>query len=183
MALQDFLKGKQIITVSVTQALEIRAVDLAGNASGIVITKNCNSSGGTLSYDNSKGWICVKDKIQQDSTCQESYQDTCTERYTTTCPKTCTGTNSAICYNNVKCASGRNCSCGWYCATGWAGAGCYNSIPYDCSTTYTYDCSYSCEQTRTYTCTKTRNVACKVDACPSGFNWYVQGSTCYKAAD
>ncbi len=175
--------GKQTITVSVTQALEIRAVDLAGNASGIVITKNCNSSGGTLSYDNSKGWICVKDKIQQDSTCQESYQDTCTERYTTTCPKTCTGTNSATCYNNVKCASGRNCSCGWYCATGWAGAGCYNSIPYDCSTTYTYDCSYSCEKTRTYACTKTRNVACKVDACPSGFNWYVQGSTCYKAAD
>lgn len=191
--------GKQTITAAANQTIEIRAVDWAGNTSGTVLTKNCNTSGGTLTYDSNKGWICVKNKIQQDSTCQEqyqttcseNYQTTCTENYTTTCPRTCTGTNSATCYNNVKCASGRNCSCGWYCATGWAGAGCYNSIPYDCSTTYTYDCSYSCQKTRSYTCTKTRdytctktrNVACKVDACPSGFSWYVSGSTCYKAAD
>ena len=174
--------GTSPITITTSSPVEIRAVDNAGNASGVAYTRHCNTSGGTLTYDNSKGWICVKDKIQVDSTCTETYWDTCSKWVSKTCYDedcyTCTGQ----CSKNSWCGTSGGQWC-WYCATGWNGPGYYRTDYYDCEDTccdtYSYDCGY----TSYYDCEKTRNYSCKKDACPSGFSWYVSGSTCYKTAD
>ena len=64
--------NKSTITAAFSDVIEIRAVDYAGNVSSAVVTRHCNNSGGSLKYDDSIGWICLKDKIQVDGTCIES---------------------------------------------------------------------------------------------------------------
>lgn len=106
--------NKEQITITTDIPLEIRAVDKSGNISSSAVTRHCNISGGTLTDDPSRGYICVKSTIMVSSTC----------------PEECSGT----CFNNVPCSGG------WQSDTGWAGSGTYCSIPYDC----TYPCSQPC---------------------------------------
>ena len=132
---------KSTITATFSNAIEIRAVDYAGNVSSTVLTKNCNNSGGSLKYDDNKGWICLKDKIQVSSTCSR--------------------VESGTCFRNDCCPSS---SPGSFNGNGhlWKPCGSMCSYPYSCETTVTYDC--------------------KIDKCPEGFDWYEEGSTCYKTA-
>jgi hypothetical protein len=174
--------GTSPITITTSTPAEIRAVDNAGNASGVAYTRHCNTSGGTLTYDNSKGWICVKDKIQVDSTCSETYWDTCSKRVSKTCYEEVCSPCVKECTKNSWCGTTQGQWC-WYCATGWNGPGYYRTDYYDCEDTCCDDEPYDCGYTSYYDCEKTRTYSCKKDACPSGFSWYQSGSTCYKTAD
>ena len=136
--------NKATITATFNNVIEIRAVDYAGNVSGTTVTRHCNNSGGTLKYDDNKGWICIKDKIQVDSTCTRETTGTCYRN--DCCPSSSHGSFNGNGHLWKPCSSGTMCS-----------------YP--------------------YSCTQTESYSCKVDGCPSGFSWYVSGSTCYKTAD
>lgn len=171
--------GKQQITVTNPGSIEVRAVDNVGNVSAVAYTRHCNISGGTLTQDGSKGWICVKSKVSSSCgySCQKSedyyIEETCWEEkhsgitgyYTVRCGGGCSGCNDGVC-------GPPNEGC-WGGSTGRA----YCSCP-RFGTTTTTECSGGYWDTRYYwtTCYK----PCQV--CPSGFSEY-NGTQCYKTAD
>lgn len=61
--------GKEQITITTSEPIEIRALDKAGNISETSYTAHCNISGGTLKYDSSRGWICEKATKKVSATC------------------------------------------------------------------------------------------------------------------
>ena len=113
--------NKAAITATFNNVIEIRAIDYAGNVSSTTVTRHCNNSGGTLKYDDSKGWICIKDKIQVDSTCTRETTGTC---YRNDC---CSSDSQGSFDGNGH--LWKDCSSGTMC-----------SYPYSCTTTESYSC-------------------------------------------